>query len=247
MFQFSLRNLLVAIAFVAIGCAALLNANAWWSSLMWAAVFVMLVLAILLTIQRREETRTFWGGFALSGGLYLLLLMYSIQPTSSSNSSVLCYLPLTHYNLLTTKVIVWAYSRLPTYKSTEFIPMPAGPAQNATTTVPGAGMPPGMDSSAGMSGMGGPPGMGGMPGMMGGMPGGMMGPGGFPGMGGMPGMPGAAGPPMMANPSYIDQTVFTEIGHALWTLFLSWLGGTIAFWLYRTRGASSPAATPPRP
>ena len=66
------------------------------------------------------------------------------------------------------------------------------------------------------------------------MPGGMSGVPGMPGGMGMPGM-GGMGPPATLNPSYVDQETFLEVGHALWILFLSWLGGTVAFVLYRTR------------
>ena len=47
------------------------------------------------------------------------------------------------------------------------------------------------------------------------------------------------GPP---NPNYIDQEVFTQVGQALWMLFFSWLGGTVAWGLFRTRGTSENAA-----
>lgn len=70
---------------------------------------------------------------------------------------------------------------------------------------------------------------------MGGMPSG-------PGMG-MPGM-GWMGSPMILNPSYVDQAAFTQVGQALWMLFLSWLGGTVAFLLFRSSERSS---SPPVP
>ena len=34
MLQFSLRNLLIAVTAIAVGTAALLNANEWWASLL---------------------------------------------------------------------------------------------------------------------------------------------------------------------------------------------------------------------
>ena len=57
---------------------------------------------------------------------------------------------------------------------------------------------------------------------------------------GPPGMGGMGPPPQTLNPSYVDQETFLEVGHALWILLLSWLGGTVAFCLYRTR--ENPAA-----
>ena len=52
----------------------------------------------------------------------------------------------------------------------------------------------------------------------------------MPGMGGM-----AVG---TWNPSYIDPQEFRQVGDALWMLLLSWLSGTVAFCLYRTRESS---------
>src|SRR3954453_23835653 len=128
MLQFSLRNLLIAVAFVAVGTAALLNANAWWSSLLWGAALSLLVFTGLAASYRQEAKRAFWGGYVLAGSFYLLLLMYSIQNTSSSNASILCYTPLTHYNLVTTKLIVWAYAWLPASKGAQYLPAPSVPA-----------------------------------------------------------------------------------------------------------------------
>ena len=52
---------------------------------------------------------------------------------------------------------------------------------------------------------------------------------------GMPGMPGMGA---TLNPSYVDLNEFLQVGHALWMLVLSWLSGTVAFCLYRTRESS---------
>jgi hypothetical protein len=86
MFQFSLRNLLVAVAAVAVGTAALLNANSWWSSLLWGAALLMLLLGGFLAFLRRESQRAFWSGYAVTGSLYLLLLMYSVPQMSQANT-----------------------------------------------------------------------------------------------------------------------------------------------------------------
>ena len=75
------------------------------------------------------------------------------------------------------------------------------------------------------------PGMpgGGFPGMPAGMSGGVSG----PGTGMMPGagMPGT----MTPNPRYVDQTTYTEVSHALWTILIAFLGGTLSGWIYATR------------
>ena len=207
MLQFSLRNLLIAVAAVAVGTAALLGANAWWVSLLWGAVLLMLALAGFVAFFRRAAQRAFWSGYVVAGSLYLLLLMYSVPQISQSNTWM-PYAPLNNSNLVTTKVIHWAYSLLPTAKTTPALPPPPQPG--------GTGMSPG--------------------GMSGGMPSGMSGFGGGPFMGAGQFF---TGPP---NPNYIDQEMFTEVGQALWILFFSWLGGTVALGLFRTRGTPENAA-----
>lgn len=206
MLQFSLRNLLIAVAVVAIGMAALLNANCWWSSLLWGATLATLFFAGLATLLRREVPRAFWGGVLLAGGLYLLLLMYSVQHSSSNwsvtpeNTSITCYAPLSHEQLVTTRLTHWGYSLLPAAKTMQYLPL-------ATTTMGAGSVSPGGSGSFG-SGVGG-----------------------FGGGGGF----GGTGMAMANNPSYLDITAFTEVGQALWTLLFAWLGGLVAAKLYRTR------------
>jgi hypothetical protein len=174
----------------------------------------MLLFAGLAALFQREAPRVFWGGSFLAGGLYLLLLMYSVQHSSSSNftttnSPVVTYSPLTHEQLITTRLILWCYSLLPAAKTNQFLP-PATTAIGGSTTSQG-----GMGMMIGGGGAGGASGMSGMP----------------YGGGGMAGM----GMAMVPNPSYIDITAFTEVGHALWTLLFAWLGGLVAAKLYRTQ------------
>lgn len=219
MLQFSLRNLLIAVAFCAFGAAALVNANPWWVAISWSAALFSLATAGLLAVHRREEKRAFWSGYVSFGTLYVLLLMYSIQPTSSSNSSILCLNSLSYYNLLTTKLTTWTYSHLPAVLTTDYLPTPVAPGSSG-----GSGPP----SAVGMPGMaGGMPGMptGGMPGPAGGM------------MPGMPGMPG--GIPPTPNPRFVDQSTYTEVGHALWIVLIASLGGAISCWAFSKKRQES--------
>jgi hypothetical protein len=211
MLQFSLRNLLIAVAFCAFGAAALVNANPWWLAISWSAALLSLATAGLLAVHRREKKRAFWSGYVSFGTLYVLLLMYSIQPTSSSNSSVLCLNSLSYYNLLTTKLTTWTYSHLPASLTTDYLPGPSAPGSSGSSGPPaGSGMMAGM-SAGGMSGSSG--GMPGMPGMMG-------------------GAAGFGGPPPTPNPRFVDQSTFTEVGHALWTILIASLGGAISCWAF---------------
>ena len=75
-----------------------------------------------------------------------------------------------------------------------------------------------------------------IPGASGSMPGG-----GMPGFGMMPGMSSAV---VVANPSYVDLTLFIQIGHALFAISLAWLGGTVTHWRYGKRADRTPASDP---
>src|SRR4029077_5536728 len=98
MLQFSLRNLLIAVAAVAVGTAALLNANEWWGGLLWGFALVLLVFAGLVTIYRRDGQRAFWSGYLMTSALYLLLVILAER---------------TSLPLITTKVTGWGYSLFP--------------------------------------------------------------------------------------------------------------------------------------
>jgi hypothetical protein len=75
--QFSLRSLLAAVTILALGVAALLNPSVWWEAAIWGVAMFFLATAILLVIYRRSETRAFWVGFVVFGGLFLSILLYS--------------------------------------------------------------------------------------------------------------------------------------------------------------------------
>jgi hypothetical protein len=224
MFQFSLRNLLIAVAFCAFAAAALVNANAWWLAMSWSAMLFSLATAGLLTYHRQGRERAFPVGYLLFGSGYLLLLMYSIQPVSSSNSSVLCLAPLSYQSLLTTKLANGSYRFLPATLTTEYLPNtgPAGSSSGSSNPPGSSGLPPPM--SGGM-----PMGLQGMAGMSGSS----MSGGGMPGMPGMAGMMGGAA--AVPNPRFIDQTIYAEVGHALWTVVIAAIGGMLSIWLSQFR------------
>src|SRR6476646_9748079 len=98
MFQFSLRHLLIAVAAVALGAAALINANDWWASGLWAVTYLVLAYSALASIFRRETKRAFWMGYLVAGSVYVILLTFldgGQQP-----------------ELITTKILDFAYSAL---------------------------------------------------------------------------------------------------------------------------------------
>ena len=78
-FQFSLRWLFGATAFVAVACTALLNATELWQSLFVSAMLATLVLSILLVVYSRQSVRAFWVGFCVCGWAYYLLVSYYLD------------------------------------------------------------------------------------------------------------------------------------------------------------------------
>ncbi|HZL91665.1 MAG TPA: hypothetical protein VFB96_25060, partial [Pirellulaceae bacterium] len=74
LFRFSLRQLLLATAFVAIGCYALRWASPWWAIVLFYAGLTLIVVGILIAINRRGESRSFWAGFAMCGLAHMLLV-----------------------------------------------------------------------------------------------------------------------------------------------------------------------------
>ena len=73
--RFSIRHILIWTAAIGLACVALRNASAMWVGLAQAAALLILATAILLVIFRRGAAQAYWIGFALFGGLYMLLLL----------------------------------------------------------------------------------------------------------------------------------------------------------------------------
>jgi hypothetical protein len=97
--RYTLRTLAAAVTGIAIACAALLKANAWFASTAWTVVFLLLSLATVAAILGSPSRRGFWTGFSVVGWLYLLV---GIGPFS------------TYYqgSLLTTASLHWAARHL---------------------------------------------------------------------------------------------------------------------------------------
>lgn len=114
--QFTLRHLLVAVAFVAIGCTALINANGWWYCGVWMAAVALLIASVLLVIFRRGERQSFWIGFAAVGWLAVIGAMANLPPLSTVGQAP---------NQLT----FWLYEQLPEVKRAQFINEQTGQPQ----------------------------------------------------------------------------------------------------------------------
>jgi hypothetical protein len=220
--RFSLKQLLIWMALIAVGCVALRSANTTWVSSLLGLTLLILGASLLFALYRDGQSRAYWIGFAMIGWLYLVVLLYGWSLDLNSPGS--WGNPLRPDELVTSRVTHKCYAWL--------YPPQAVQAPMGGSMGPGmGGMGMGgmaMNSGEGMSGyagsgmMGGP---GGMSGMSGGMP-----PGGMMGTGTM--MVAAPGP---------SQQDFTNVAHSLWALLLATCGGWLATWLFATRERSRPA------
>jgi hypothetical protein len=106
--QYSLKHLLLWTAIVALFCVALKNASAAWVAASFAVVHVALIAAVLLVVFRRGAVRAYWIGFAITGWLYLGVLIYgwNLDPMKSYGN------PLAAHRLATTTLSSMAYQEL---------------------------------------------------------------------------------------------------------------------------------------
>jgi hypothetical protein len=72
--RFSLRQLLLATTFAAVGCYALRWASPWWSIVLFYLALALVVGGLLVAINWPGERRSFWLGFAVCTLLHWLLV-----------------------------------------------------------------------------------------------------------------------------------------------------------------------------
>src|SRR5947209_704555 len=106
--RFSIRHLLIGTAMIGLACVALRSASGTWVAVMLALVLLSLVASLLLLIFRMGAERAYWTGFALVGGLYVLVLIngWGLDPNTTYNH------PLSPQNLITGQLAALAYDRL---------------------------------------------------------------------------------------------------------------------------------------
>lgn len=129
-FQFSIKALLGLVAFVALGCAALLNASQWWASGMFALTIALLLAAILGSVFRRGRSRAFWLGFAICGWVHVLLVL---GPPLQREISFRWQRDV-QSQLLSTRLSEWAYVNL-----LPLVRTPPGPPPEPQPVVPNQG------------------------------------------------------------------------------------------------------------
>lgn len=141
--RFSIRQLLLCTAVIALGCVALRSAKPTWVAAMLAFTLLVLATAALFAVFRQGADRAQWIGFAVFGWLYWVLLMFGQLDGPGQLEN-----PFWPRNFATAKLSAWLYDRL--YSEPQHYGMG------------GAGSMIGP-----MSGMGGMPGSGSVPAMTG--------------------------------------------------------------------------------
>ena len=88
----NIAGFLGAILFVAVGLAALREADQLWDSWLFSLTLGLLLLAVLLAARRTGDRRAFWIGFALFGWGYLGLSLIPSTRPKLITSKILSYL-----------------------------------------------------------------------------------------------------------------------------------------------------------
>ncbi len=112
-FHFSVRGLLVFVAYVAVGCAAFFNASPLWASACFTVASILLLAAIVGAICRRGRAQAFWLGFAVVGHGYALLAGTGAGfDTPISLMTGLLNTDREGHRLVTTRLLDWTYEKL---------------------------------------------------------------------------------------------------------------------------------------
>ena len=214
-FRFSIRQLLLGTALVAVGCVALRSASPTWVAALLGVVLLVLTAAVPLAIFRQGAQRAWWFGFALFGWLYLLLLAYSwgLDPNTSQGN------PFRPYSLVTAQLSSSGYMRM---YAAACVP-PSGHYVPTTITVPVTtypAVPATVMSDPAYIAAGSPPPI-------------------YPG-GGSPAtytvyVGTNVATPAFSGPSHDD---FINVAHAFWAILIAVCGGWFTCWLYVTRPAA---------
>lgn len=107
--RFSLRSLLGLFLLVAVGCAALLRATPIIAAAVCGTSLLLLLAAIPLCAYRIGSRRAFWFGFALFGLSYYTIVCGPWQAPGADLQVVRL-----RDRLPTSRLLVWAHSKLPT-------------------------------------------------------------------------------------------------------------------------------------
>ena len=117
--RFSIRQLLLATSFVAIGCYALRWASPWWSIVLFYCALTLVLGGILVAINWPGEPRSFWAGFAVCAIAHWLLVFHP-----GLENGIPAHFPgvfVTHW------FSAWSYDQLKPHLTVK--PIPVDPAE----------------------------------------------------------------------------------------------------------------------
>ena len=110
--RFTLAQLMAIVLYSAFGFAALRNADAFWASTTFSLTIISVSVALVGAFGSKKEARMTWAGFAVAGGVNLVIwlatsqtvgylngpppaLLYTLQPyinpTASGGASFIAY------------------------------------------------------------------------------------------------------------------------------------------------------------
>lgn len=83
MLRYSLATLCLALLYVSVACAALVNATPLWQSVAITMAIAVMVAGTLAAVYWRERAREFAIGFAVTGWIYFILAYTTVVPIRS--------------------------------------------------------------------------------------------------------------------------------------------------------------------
>ncbi|MBI3837165.1 MAG: hypothetical protein HY288_04425 [Planctomycetia bacterium] len=137
---FSLKSLLVLLAYAAVVCAGLFTVQKIWANLVFLFTFLGILFAAICTLFGPADRRAYWGSFAMAAAAYLALTVYPGQ----------------YSGFPATQWFEWLNERIEPIRNEQLGP-PAGNTRRGMGGGMGGGMMGGMGGgmAGGMGGMGG--------------------------------------------------------------------------------------------
>jgi hypothetical protein len=85
--RFTIAGLMAIVFYVAVGFAALRNANAFWASATFSLVIVSVSVALAAAFARHGQARASWAGFAAAGLVCLSVWLFASETVSFVNGT----------------------------------------------------------------------------------------------------------------------------------------------------------------
>ena len=110
--HFSLRELLISVAFCAVATVGALYPTPLWASIIFTSTVFILLAALLAAVGSTGSARAYWLGFAIAGWGYLWLAHWTDENYPVDYPDVVPWQLQANGPLVTTKVIRWAFAAI---------------------------------------------------------------------------------------------------------------------------------------